>query len=72
MAVNSRPPLQEHFQISILRAAMSRLRNFIDILMISLSNTDISEVSQLFTDYDVPNDQFCHAPSFKPSLGVIQ
>ena len=72
MAVNSRPVLQEHFQISILRAAMSRLRSFIDTLMISLSNMDISEVSQLFTDYHVPNDQFCHAPSFKPSLGVIQ
>ena len=72
MAVNSRPVLQEHFQISILQAVMFKLRNFIDTLMTSLSDTDISDVSELFTDYDIPNDQFCHAPSFKPSLGVLQ
>ena len=72
LGTNSRPPLQEHFQNSILLATISKLRNFIDTLTISLTSTDISEVSNLFTDYDKPTVYHSHAPTFKQSLGVIQ
>ena len=72
LGTNSRPQLQEHFQISILQATISKLRNFIDTLTISLTSTDISEVSTLFTDYDKPTLYHSHAPTFKQSLGVLQ
>ena len=71
MGINSRPQLLEHFQNSILRAAQSKLRSFIDMLMNTLSASDISEVSMLFTDYDKPAYLAGHAPSFRPSLGVL-
>ena len=41
------------------------------MLMSTLSATDISEVSTLFTDYDKPAYFAGHAPTFRPSLGVI-
>ena len=72
LGINSRPQLQEHFQISTLLAVTSRLPSFISTLMSTLSDTDISEVYNVLTDYDKPVEHFCHAPSFKPSLGVIQ
>ena len=72
LGTNSRPQLQEHFQISILQATISKLRNFIDTLTISLTSTDISEVSNLFTDYEKPTLYHSHAPTFKQSLGVLQ
>ena len=71
MGTNSRPQLLEHFQNSILQAALSRLPSFIDMLMSTLSASDISEVSSLFTDYDKPAYLAGHAPSFRPSLGAL-
>ena len=71
LGTNSRPQLQEHFQISILQATISKLRNFIDTLTMSLTSMDISEVSNLFTDYEKPTLYHSHAPTFKQSLGVI-
>ena len=72
LGINSRPQLQEHFQISTLRATISKLRSFIDTLTRSLTSSDISEVSNLFTDYEKPTLYHSHAPTFKQSLGVIQ
>ena len=72
LGINSRPPLQEHFPISTLLATISKLRSFIDMLMSILRDTDISEVSNLFTDYEKPTLYHSHAPTFKQSLGVIQ
>ena len=72
LGTNSRLQLQEHFQISILQATISKLRSFIDTLMTILTPTDISEVSNLFTDYDKPTLYHSHAPTFKQSLGVLQ
>ena len=72
LGINSRPQLQERFQNSILQATISKLRSFIDTLMTSLTSMDISEVSNLFTDYEVPTLFHSHAPTFKQSLGVIQ
>ena len=72
LGINSRPQLQEHFQNSILQATMSKLRSFIDTLMISLTSTDISEVANFLTEYDKPTLYHSHAPTFKQSLGVIR
>ena len=72
LGTNSRLQLQEHFQISTLHATIFKLRSFIDTLMITLTPTDISEVSNLFTDYDKPTLYHSHAPTFKQSLGVLQ
>ena len=72
LGINSRPQLQEHFQISILRATISKLQSFIGTLMSTLTSTDISEVSNLFTDYEKPTLYHSHAPTFKQSLGVLQ
>ena len=72
LGVNSRAPLQEHFTISTLQAALSRLPSFLDSVMNNLSCSDISDVSSLFTDYDKPVDQFGHAPTFAPSVGALR
>ena len=72
LGINSRPQLQELFQISILQATISKLQSFIGTLMRTLTSTDISEVSNLFTDYEKPTLYHSHAPTFKQSLGVLQ
>ena len=71
LGINSRPQLQELFQISILQATISKLQSFIGTLMRTLTSTDISEVSNLFTDYEKPTLYHSHAPTFKQSLGVL-
>ena len=71
LGTNSRPPLQEHFPISTLLAVISRLPSFIDSLMTILSDTDISELDNMLSDYDKSLHHAGHAPSFRPSLGVI-
>ena len=71
LGTNSRPPLQEHFPSLTLLATMSKLRSFIDTLMNTLSDTDISELSSLFTEYDKPSYFAGHAPTYRPSLGVL-
>ena len=65
LGINSRPQLQELFQISILQATISKLQSFIGTLMRTLTSTDISEVSNLFTDYEKPTLYHSHAPTFK-------
>ena len=72
LGINSRPQLQELFQISILQATISKLQSFIGTLMRTLTSMDISEVSNLFTDYEKPTLYHSHAPTFKQSLGVLQ
>ena len=37
----------------------------------TLSASDISDVSSLFTDYDKPAYLAGHAPTYRPSLGVV-
>ena len=71
MAINSRPQLQEHLQPTILKAVTSRLPSFIDSVMHSLTCSDISEVSEFFTDHDVSQPFHGHAPTYRPSLGGI-
>ena len=71
LGTNSRLPLQERFPSSTLLAMKSKLRSFIGMLMNTLSDTDISELSSLFTEYDKPSYFAGHAPTFRPSLGVI-
>ena len=56
MGHNSRPQLQEHLCPSMLKVVTSRLRNFIDSVMRSLSSSDISEVTELFADHDVDSN----------------
>ena len=71
LGTNSRLQLQELFPSSILQTTMSKLRSFIDMLTNTLSASDISEVSSLFTDYDKPAYFAGHAPTYRPSLGVV-
>ena len=71
LGLNSRPPLQEHFPISTLLGVMSRLPSFIDSLTRTLSDTDISEVFNFLSEYDKPVHLSGHAPTFRPSLGVL-
>ena len=72
LGINSRLQLQEHFSSSTVLTKAFKLQNFIDTLMSTLPPTDISEVNTIFSDYKKLNDQQGHAPSYSPSLGVLQ
>ena len=51
---HSPPKLRRHLSLSMMRARIFRLRNFLDIVMKRLTNTDISELESFLTSSAVP------------------
>ncbi len=67
----SPPPLRENFSLTERIQQISRLANFIDSVMNTLTNGDISELEAIFHEDEKPST-FMTPPCHKPSLGVLQ
>ncbi len=65
----SPPKLQERFSLIERIQTLSRLANFIDFVMSTLTSGDISELENIFQEFDKPQFFMC-APCHKPN-GVL-
>ncbi len=67
----SPPPLRENFSLTERIQQISRLASFIDSVMNTLTNGDISELESIFQEHEKPQF-YMTSPCHKPSLGVLQ